>query len=64
MSHGTRLEKVLARCRVEAAPEITGSPFYVMELLFIVHTISFICSLTCTRSHEMHPYTYEQVSSF
>ena len=26
---------VLARCRVKAAPEITGSHSYVMELLFI-----------------------------
>ena len=27
---------VLARCRVKAAPEITGSPSYVMELLLII----------------------------
>ena len=32
MSCGTTLENVLARCRVKAAPEITGSPSYVMVL--------------------------------
>ena len=35
--HSSRVcehETVLARCGVKAAPEITGSPSYVMELLF------------------------------
>ena len=32
---------ILARCRVKAAPKITGSLSYVMELLFI----TAICSL-------------------
>ena len=35
---------------VKAAPEITGSPSYVMELVFI--------------AHETHSCTYEQVFPF